>query len=305
VKRHLPAIRESLLLSIPQRFPIDDPRNTLADAMKYSIQGGKHIRPLFVLATYQLLRGSSANIEKILPLAVSIEMVHAFSLIQDDLPCMDNDTLRRGQATTHVKFQEDMAILTGDQLLFRVFGILSRDLRRTEAKPGLYTADRVLDLQDYLGSAFEELVEGQVLDLRDESVRSKSREDQFEYLKSMHSGKTGAMIRAAIVGPAIIEGESRETIATLEEYAGCLGRLFQITDDILDATKNTEELGKTAGKDESQDKLTYVTFLGIEGAMREAEKEASTALQSISVLDAKYNTALLKDLINVVLTREK
>lgn len=221
------------------------------EAMRYSLlAGGKRLRPILMLGAYRACGGSGADIE---PFMCAIEMIHTYSLIHDDLPAMDNDDLRRGMPTNHIKFGEAAAILAGDALLNKAFEITSA---AEYSDPR-----RALKAIAYLSSASgtEGMIGGQVLD-----IDAENRSITLDELKRIHSLKTGALIRAACVTGGIMAGADEERIGALRDYAVNLGIAFQIRDDILDVTGSEAELGKPIGSDAESGKNTYVSICGIE-----------------------------------------
>ncbi len=240
---------------------------TLKSAMKYSLlNGGKRIRAVLMLAVSEVL---SLNREDVLDFAVAIECIHAYSLIHDDLPAMDNDDFRRGKPTSHKVFGEAMAILAGDGLLNFAYEIL---LRRSNDLKSL-SASRLLAL--YAG-AFG-MIGGQALDVLSEKIDSKNKSE--DVLKLIHENKTGKLLTASVLIPSCLANNLY--FDKLSEYGKNLGLLFQVVDDILDVTSTTEKLGKTANKDQFENKLTFVTLYGIEKSKQIANAYYQTALNSV------------------------
>ncbi len=235
----------------------------LYDAVRWSVfAGGKRFRPALLIAVG---RAFGATDEKLVRSAAAIEMIHTYSLIHDDLPAMDDDDLRRGRATCHVKFDEATAILAGDVLQSLAFGAIAND-------PELDDATRV-KLVAGLAEAAAKMVDGQQLDLEGEG-----KAIALEELERIHHNKTGAMITASARMGAIIGGADVAELDAVTEYSARVGLLFQITDDLLDVTQTTETLGKTAGKDVAAEKSTYPAFFGIEEARRYARRVHAEAL---------------------------
>jgi len=246
--------------------PVAGPAAALTEAMRYAVLGGgKRVRPLRAYAAGEFAHADVAVVDAV---AAAVEMIHAYSLIHDDLPCMDDDTLRRGRPTAHVAFGEAMALLAGDALQAAAFGMLgaSSMCDAGSACVKLARASGVAGMAG--GQAIDLAAVGQALPLPD--------------LEAMHRMKTGALIRAAVelgamCGPRATPGES----AALAAYAGAAGLAFQVVDDVLDVTGTDASLGKTAGKDAAHGKATYVTLLGLDEAKRRAESlrlEAHAAL---------------------------
>jgi Geranylgeranyl pyrophosphate synthase len=264
-----------------------EPRR-LHEAIRWSVfAGGKRFRPALVLASGRVFGASD---ELFLRTAAAIEMIHTYSLIHDDLPAMDDDDLRRGRATCHVKFDEATAILAGDRLQVLAFETIANDEK--------LSAETRVRLMAELAFAAGKMADGQQMDLEAEG-KIVSVED----LQKIHENKTGAMIRVSARAGAIIAGANEAEIEAISRYASSLGLLFQITDDLLDITQTTEVLGKTAGKDLTAEKATYPALCGIAESRRLAEKvhlEAVSALNSI-----ERNTDLLKELVDFILHRRK
>nr|WP_225323004.1 farnesyl diphosphate synthase [Synechococcus sp. RSCCF101] len=232
----------------------------LREAMRYSLlAGGKRLRPILCLAACELAGGEA---ELAMPTAVALEMIHTMSLIHDDLPAMDDDDLRRGQPTNHVKFGEATAILAGDALLTRAFEMVAR------RSPGV-PPDRLLAVvaELSLAAGAPGLVGGQVVDLD-----SEGRSVDLETLEYIHLHKTGALLRASVLCGALIAGADQALLDGLRAYARGIGLAFQIIDDILDVTASSEVLGKTAGKDLVADKTTYPKLLGLEQSRQRADQ---------------------------------
>lgn len=241
----------------------------LHQAMRYvSLNGGKRVRPLLVFAAGQLSNAPAARLEVV---ACALELIHVYSLVHDDLPCMDDDVLRRGRPTCHVEYDEATALLVGDSLQSLAFELLSRESLGEPAQQ----LEMVRLLAHASGSCG--MAGGQAIDLA--SVGKQLSQPELEL---MHALKTGALIRSAVLLGALcgepLRSEERES---LDRFAKRAGLLFQVVDDILDCTASTATLGKTAGKDAAADKPTYVTLMGLEAAREFADdlgKQASAAL---------------------------
>jgi geranylgeranyl pyrophosphate synthase len=247
-----------------------EPSARLHEAMRYAMQsGGKRLRPVLVLAAAGLL--DSEKSADPLPAAVAVECVHAYSLVHDDLPCMDNDDLRRGRPTAHRAFDEATALLAGDALLTRAFGIIAGAYSE---KPVLAAA-LVAELAGAAGST--RLVGGQMEDL----IAEKRGRTTPEGLRFIHLNKTAAMIEASLAMGGLCAGAPDSAVATLREAGRELGLAFQIVDDILDATSDTATLGKTAGKDARAGKATYVSVHGIDAARRLARERSDSAVDAL------------------------
>jgi farnesyl diphosphate synthase len=243
----------------------------LHDAMRYAtLGGGKRVRPLLAFAAGEL---TGAAPEKLEVVACAVEMIHAYSLVHDDLPCMDNDVLRRGRPTCHVEYDEPTALLVGDSLQTQAFELL--------AGPLLGDPARQLEMVALLAhaSGSRGMAGGQAIDLA--SVGKPLSQPELEL---MHALKTGALIRAAVLLGALagtpLSADERQQ---LDRFAKRAGLLFQVVDDILDCTASTATLGKTAGKDEAADKPTYVSLLGLDGARSYAGELRTDALAALAI----------------------
>ncbi len=256
------------------RLPATDcvPEN-LHDAMRYAVLGGgKRVRPLLSFAAGEL---SMADVERVTVAAAAVELIHAYSLVHDDLPCMDDDVLRRGKPTCHVKYNEATALLTGDSLQSLAFQLLAENCLADTPQIQL---DMIRQLAQASGS--RGMAGGQAFDLA--SVGKVLSLPELEY---MHIHKTGALIRAAVMLGAYC-GSSLNDVQQdkLNHYAKCIGLAFQVIDDILDAEATTATLGKTAGKDAENKKPTYVSILGISQARELAERLQSDACRALDSL---------------------
>jgi geranylgeranyl diphosphate synthase type II len=260
------------------------------EAMRYSLQaGGKRLRPVLTLVAAELSGSNSADP---LPAAVALECVHTYSLIHDDLPCMDNDDFRRGRPTCHKAFDEATALLAGDALLTHAFRLLAA---RYADVPKLAHA---LTLELSNAASSEQLIGGQMEDLLAEK-KSDATADQLEFI---HLNKTAAMIRASLVMGGLCAGLSEDALNTLRRLGRELGLTFQIIDDILDATADSATLGKTAGKDAKADKTTFVKLHGLNGARRHAREHTDAALADLDQLPG--DTAFLRQLVETMLARK-
>jgi geranylgeranyl diphosphate synthase type II len=239
--------------------------------MRYSLlAGGKRLRPILCIATNEILGG---KFEDVLPLACAVECIHTYSLIHDDLPCMDNDDLRRGKPTCHKVFGDGIAVLAGDALLTVAF-----ELAAGCAGWPLYSAsEAVVELARASGSLG--LIAGQVLDLEGEG-RSLCHQE----LRGIHERKTGALIATSIRLGAMSANASAMDLDILTRFGKALGLAFQVIDDILDITQPSEQLGKSAGKDVKAEKATYPAILGLEGAQEEAARLTRDAKESLAEL---------------------
>ena len=259
----------------------------LYEAVRWSVfAGGKRFRPALLLAVGKAFGCAE---EKLLSAASAVEMIHTYSLIHDDLPAMDDDDLRRGRATCHVKFDEATAILAGDVLQTLAFQAIAGDENLPEKT-------RVRLIAELANSAAR-MVDGQQLDLD-----AEGRKISLDDLEKIHQNKTGAMISVSARSGAIIAEASNEELNAVTNYAARLGLLFQITDDLLDITQTTEVLGKTAGKDERAEKATYPAFYGVDGTRELAEKVHSEAVNELKSLGRPTET--LRQIADFILRRK-
>jgi len=249
----------------------------LHQAMEYCVLGpGKRIRPMLVFAAGQAL---SVPVEKLTVPAAAVELIHAYSLVHDDLPAMDDDDLRRGRATCHVQYDEATAILAGDALQTLAFQLLSGDQAEH------FSAKSRIDMMQQLAfaSGSRGMCGGQAIDLD-----SVGRQLDLAQLENMHIHKTGALIRASVqLGALAADNANEKKIKQLDHYAKCIGLAFQIHDDILDVEGNTETLGKTRGKDAANDKPTYPGLMGLEAAREKAADLIEDALEQLADFDHK------------------
>ena len=267
----------------------------LGESMRYAVlDGGKRLRPLLVLAASEAVDG---NAQAALRAACAVELIHAYSLVHDDMPCMDNDVLRRGKPTVHVQYGEALALLAGDALQALAFELLTPDV-------ALFSAAVQARLCRLLARAagHEGMAGGQAIDLA--SVGQALTENQ---LRQMHRLKTGALLRGSVMmGAACREPDGTTHAATgqaLSRFGDAIGLAFQVVDDILDVTRDTASLGKTAGKDAAADKPTYVSVLGLE---RSRDYVQELYAQAMAALDASGLAApSLRALAGVVVHRDK
>ena len=269
-------IQARIETALERKLPAADTTPTrLHQAMRYAcLGGGKRVRPLLAFAAGEL---SDAPVTRLETVACAVECIHAYSLVHDDLPCMDDDVLRRGRPTCHVEYDEPTALLVGDSLQSFAFELLSQE---TLGEPTQQL--RMLHLLAY-ASGSRGMAGGQAIDL--DSVGKTLSQPQLE---QMHALKTGALIRAAILLGALCGKPLDEPAMTaLDRFSQAAGLLFQVVDDILDTTASTSTLGKTAGKDAAADKPTYVSLLGLEGARALAENLRAQALSTLSPFGEK------------------
>ena len=279
---------ENALNKAIKHLNISDPY--LADAMVYSLlNGGKRVRPFLVQATAQAM---GIDDERVDIAMAAIEMVHSYSLVHDDLPAMDDDALRRGQPTCHIKFNEATAILAGDALLTGAFEILV-DM------PGEFTIAQRLKLVSLLsqGAGASGMVAGQAIDLA-----SVGKDVDLTHLERMHAHKTGALIRISVLMGAVCGAPNADTLQHLTTYANAIGLAFQVQDDILDIESDTATLGKQQGADIALNKPTYPALLGLEGAKDKAEQLRQQALEALRNLSG--DTSALEQLAEYIITRD-
>ena len=269
-------------------FGVEARVSRLADAMRYSLlAGGKRIRPVLTLAVVESLAGSP---QLVLPAAAALELIHTYSLIHDDLPAIDNDDLRRGKATCHVVYGEDIAILAGDGLFAEAFALI---LEGQQGEPAVVLA--VLT-EITRATGLRGMVGGQYIDVT-------AAADGVDDLRRLHTLKTGRLIEAAVVCGALLgAGGGAPSLKRYREFAAELGLLFQIVDDVLDVEGDAAGLGKTAGKDQAQDKLTYVSRYGLEGAVALAAAAYERTLLCLSGLPG--DTSALRGVVGYVFSRE-
>jgi farnesyl diphosphate synthase len=265
----------------------------LHEAMRYAAQGGgKRIRPLLVYAAGQLGDDDSATKQIALDAAaVAIECIHAYSLVHDDMPCMDDDDLRRGRPTVHKAYDEATALLVGDALQTRAFEVLANAQCGADVRLAMISALAA-------ASGSRGMAGGQAIDL--ESVGKKL---DLAGLKQMHAMKTGELLSCTVQLGGIAAQLDAQQMANLQDYSQALGLTFQIVDDVLDATADSQTLGKTAGKDAINDKPTYVTLMGLDYAQKTALELQETAIASLEGFGGKAQA--LKDLAFLVVNRGK
>lgn len=264
-------------------------QKTVLEAMNYSVSaGGKRLRPMLMLETYHMFGGTSKVIE---PFMAAIEMIHTYSLIHDDLPAMDNDEYRRGRKTTHVVYGEAMAILAGDALLNYAFETAASAFVLDEGNPAIGKAFMILASK----AGVYGMIGGQVLD-----VESEGKEIDADTLKFIHIHKTSALLESAMLIGAVLAGASEQQQRTVELAARELGLAFQIRDDILDVTGNTDELGKPVGSDEKNHKNTYVALEGLEKAKEDVKRYSESAIDRLKSLPVRneFLYELIEELID-------
>jgi farnesyl diphosphate synthase len=265
----------------------------LGDAMRYAVlDGGKRLRPLLVFAASEAVGGQA---EAALRAACAVELIHAYSLVHDDLPCMDNDVLRRGKPTVHVKFGEADALLAGDALQALAFELLTPD---GDSIAPAVQAKLCRLLARAAGS--QGMAGGQAIDLA--SVGLALDEAQ---LREMHRLKTGALLQGSVEMGAACGGTiAADALAALRDYGAAIGLAFQVVDDILDVVADSQTLGKTAGKDAASDKPTYVSLLGLDGARAQARELLAQALAALD-RSTLADTGALRALAHMVVDRDR
>ncbi|MCW2277340.1 polyprenyl synthetase family protein [Heliophilum fasciatum] len=297
LKEEMKAMSQQVDAALAQWLPDSDVfPAVIHDAMRYSVfAGGKKLRPVLVLAACHAVGGVQ---EEVLPAAAALEMIHTYSLIHDDLPAMDDDDLRRGRPTNHKVYGEAVAVLAGDALLTRAFGVLAEagmaSARRDPARAALYlqVAQEVAEASGTLG-----MIGGQVVDME-----SEDKQIDMEIMEYIHRHKTGALIRVSLRVGALLGGGSAEQLAALTTYGEHLGLAFQITDDLLDIQGDEAKLGKPVGSDEKNQKSTYPSLLGIDGARQAAEQAMADALAALESFDE--GAQVLRELARYLLVRE-
>lgn len=272
--------------------PEDAPPANLHKAMRYSLfAGGKRVRPILTIAAYEAVGGTSPFI---LPLASSLELIHTYSLIHDDLPAMDNDDYRRGKLTNHKVFGEAMAILAGDALLTMAFDLVSRP----DLVNGFDPRSQVNVIQELAaGSGNVGMVGGQVAD-----IEAEGKDIDLATLEGVHRWKTGKLIRASVRIGGIAGGATAEQVKRLTAYAEDIGLAFQIADDVLNVTGTREELGKNANTDASRGKKTYPTFFGVDGARKLADERVASAIAHLTDFGPKAEP--LRELARYITARK-
>ncbi|KAA6451508.1 farnesyl diphosphate synthase [Bacillus swezeyi] len=265
--------------------------STLKQSMLYSLEaGGKRLRPILVLA---LLHAYGKKEENGIPVGCAVEMIHTYSLIHDDLPCMDDDDLRRGKPTNHKKFGEATAVLAGDALLTESFKLI------TSHMPAEVPAEKRLRLVNELISAAgaEGMVGGQILDME-----AESRSISLQELQSIHEGKTAKLLSFSVIAGAVLADAPEEEIAKLREFSHHIGIGFQIRDDMLDLEGSEDKIGKRIGSDTTNEKSTYPAILSLEGAKQKLDEHIEQAKQLISELSLEKE--LLYEFCDMIARRD-
>ena len=288
LKERAALIERALASAVPAH---DGLEARLFEAMRYSLlDGGKRLRPILALASCEAVGGS---IDDAVNYACALEMIHTYSLIHDDLPCMDNDDLRHGKPTNHKVYGDAMATLAGDALLTDAFAAVAR-LSFAKKQPEV-ALEVIAELSDAAGS--RGMVSGQVIDLLGEG-----RQMNLEQLEYLHSKKTGALFLASVVGGARLGGANSVQIDSLSKYARALGLCFQVVDDLLDVEASTEQMGKRTNKDQAAGKNTYPMLMGIEQSRALARDLESRAQGALSSFD--HRAEPLRAIANFVVERK-
>ncbi len=292
MKKAIFDIREVEELIFPYLPKVEGLAKTILTAMNDAVKnGGKRVRPALMLETYKMFGGENLGI--IAPFMAAIEMIHTSSLIHDDLPCMDNDVLRRGKPTTWVTFGEDMAVLAGDALIVEASRVTADAIASSEDFESMKRAASAKEILDRK-TGIEGMIAGQVVD-----VESTGKSISGEELDFIYRLKTGALLEASFMVGAVLSGASPTNIRRMEEIARNIGMAFQIQDDILDEVSTEEELGKTIHSDEKNHKTTYVTLFGIETAKRKLEELSADALRLLEEIkweDANRDISVLSSM---------
>lgn len=264
--------------------PSTTPPSVIHEAMRYAVLGGgKRLRPILAIASAEAV---GAGIEPLLVPFCALELIHTYSLVHDDLPALDNDDLRRGRKTTHVVYGEAMGILAGDALLTEAFSWLARPLPSVDPVRQLRAIAEVAKAVDSTG-----MIGGQVADLVAERSQQKTddRDALLHELKFIHRNKTGKLFTASALLGGLLGGASEQQLTALRGYADALGLAFQIVDDLLDIEESSATLGKTAGKDVAQGKLTFPALLGVEAARAEIARLLGVALENADIIAGPVN----------------
>nr|QBP34365.1 plastid geranylgeranyl diphosphate synthase [Ulva prolifera] len=278
-QKYVMATAEKVNVALDAAVPMAYPE-TVHESIRYSLlAGGKRVRPMLCLASCDMLGGEESVA---MPSACAMEMIHTMSLIHDDMPCMDNDSLRRGQPTNHVKYGDDIALLAGDALLAYSFEHIARE---TKATP-----EQIVRVIAEVGRAVGSigLVGGQVVD-----IKSEGKKVPLETLEWIHVHKTAVLLEASVVTGAIVAGASDDDVERVRQYGRNIGLCFQVVDDILDVTQSSETLGKTAGKDLDSEKSTYPALLGLDESRKIAQRLNEEAKALLEPFDAEKRAPLV------------
>ena len=270
-------------------------QKTVIEAMNYSLMaGGKRLRPMLMQETYRMLGGEDDIIE---PFMAAIEMIHTSSLVHDDLPCMDDDMMRRGQASTWAEYGEDMGVLAGDALMIYAFEVAAKAFKEVSDADDLKRVGRAIEILASKTGIYG-MIGGQTVDV--ELAGGPIPKNKLDFIYRL---KTGALIEASMLIGAVLGGAAEEDCKIVESLAGKVGLAFQIQDDILDVTGDQEVLGKEAGSDEKNQKTTYVTLEGLEKAKKDVEALSVQAIEDLNKLPG--NNEFLENLIRILIKRQK
>ena len=273
---------------------IEGQQKTIFEAMEYGVTaGGKRLRPILMNETFQMFGGTGDVIE---PFMAAIEMIHTYSLIHDDLPSMDNDSLRRGKPTVHAKYGEAMGVLAGDALLNYAY---ETALNAYDANTDVVRVTEAMRILARKAGVFG-MVGGQVVDVEAEKKHLTMTEEKLHFIYEL---KTGALIEAAMMIGAVLAGATEEQVSLIEGVADKIGMAFQIQDDILDIEGDETKLGKPIGSDEKNEKTTYVTFAGMEKSKEEVKRLTDQAIKELNSLPV--HNEFLNELLNYLVYRDK
>jgi len=264
--------------------------------MNYSVKaGGKRLRPLFMQEICRLFTGEVQPV--VVPFMAAIEMIHTSSLVHDDLPCMDDDMMRRGQASTWAEYGEDMGVLAGDALMIYAFEVAAKAFKEVSDADDLKRVGRAIEILASKTGIYG-MIGGQTVDV--ELAGGPIPKNKLDFIYRL---KTGALIEASMLIGAVLGGAAEEDCKIVESLAGKVGLAFQIQDDILDVTGDQEVLGKEAGSDEKNQKTTYVTLEGLEKAKKDVEALSVQAIEDLNKLPG--NNEFLENLIRILIKRQK
>lgn len=284
-------LTEEMNTLLANSIPNSNLGTDLEESMSYSLNaGGKRIRPVLLLLTLEMLEGDKS---KGLATATALEMIHTYSLIHDDLPAMDDDDYRRGKLTNHKVYGEWKAILAGDALLTKAFDLIAND-QSLNSDIKVRLLQRLSFASGHLG-----MVGGQTLDMQ-----SESQQVNLTTLEQIHHAKTGALLKFAVMAAVDIAQPNENIASLLETYSEHLGLMFQIKDDLLDIYGDEQKLGKAVGSDINNDKSTYVSLLGIEGAEEKLAQHKTEAYECLKQLSSEYDTQYLDAIVKLFSERE-
>ncbi len=289
-KKEIESFKESIDNYLSRVITDEISEDSIKNSMKYSLLAkGKRVRPILLILISKAL---GKDINKALPFAAAIECIHTYSLIHDDLPAMDNDDLRRGMPTNHIKFGEATAILAGDALLNLSFEIIFDEIEKNKFNPYYIKAGKAIST----ASGAKGMILGQVID-----IESEGKNISIDRLTQMHSKKTGALIESACVCGALIS-EREDLVPKISEYGKNIGLVFQIVDDILDYVGDKDLIGKNIGSDKINDKSTFVSILGIEKSL---ELSKSLTYKAIEIANEIDSSGLLSEYTRFLLNRDR